>query len=421
MTRILLLVPTGTYRTTDFVRAAGRLDVQVVIGTDRQPALADLMPERPLLLDFRRVEESVERIAVDAAERPFRAIVAVDDGGTLVAALASTRLGLPHNAPAAVAASRDKRRTRDALAAAGLPTPRYRAFPADADPQAVAEAVGYPAVVKPLDLSGSRGVIRADSASELAHAFARVARIVSDPSICPPGQSPQEILVEDYVPGREVALEGLLRGGRLEVLALFDKPDPLEGPYFEETYYVTPSRLEPDRQAGVRASVEAAVSALGLKEGPIHAEARLSGDTAWVLEIAARSIGGLCARTLRFGAGISLEELILRHAAGLPLPDSWLVRERHAAGVLMLPIRDAGVLREVRGVEAARTVAGIEGLQLTIPPGDPVVPLPEGDRYLGFLFARAETPEKVEHALREAHRRLEVAVERKPLASPVPG
>jgi biotin carboxylase len=410
-TRILLLVPIGTYRTSDFVEAAGRLGVAVVIGTDRRPALAELMPERPLVLDFRRVEGSVERIVADAAERPYAAIVPVDDTGTLVAAGAAARLGLPHNPPEAVAASRDKARSRDAFAAAGLPTPRHRVFDAAADPEQVARSVSYPAVVKPIDLSASRGVIRADSPEEMAVAFRRVAALVSDPTVCRPGSSPQAILVEDYIPGREVAVEGLLRGGRLDVLAIFDKPDPLEGPFFEETYFVTPSRLDHGDQAAVRETVTAAVRALGLREGPIHAEARLNQTGPWILEVAARSIGGLCARTLRFGAGISLEELILRHAAGLPLPDEWLLREERAAGVLMLPIRRGGILREVRGVDAAREVAGIEGLQLTVPLGDRLVPLPEGDRYLGFLFARAPTPDAVEAALRQAHARLQVVVD----------
>jgi biotin carboxylase len=411
VSRILLLVPTRTYRTADFIEAARRLGIEVVIGTDRRPALAELMPEPPLVLDLARIDESVRRIAADAAARPYIAIVAVDDGGSLVAAGASARLGLPHNPPEAVAISRDKARSRQAFSAAGLPTPRYRVFPADADPDHVARAVAYPAVVKPTDLSASRGVIRANDPAELAAAFRRVAALVSDPAVCRPGETPQPILVEDYVPGREVAVEGLLRGGRLEVLAIFDKPDPLEGPFFEETYFVTPSRLELEAQRAVREAVDAATAALGLREGPIHAEARLNEDGAWVLEVAARSIGGLCARTLRFGAGISLEDLILRHAAGMTIPDEWLVREDRAAGVLMLPIARGGILREVRGIDAAREVPGIEGLQLTVPLGDQLVPLPEGDRYLGFLFARARTPAAVEHALRQAHARLEVIVD----------
>ena len=217
------------------------------------------------------------------------------------------------------------------------------------------------------------------------------------------------VLVEDFIPGVEVALEGLLRAGTLEVLAIFDKPDPLDGPFFEETLYVTPSRLDADRQREVESAAARAARALGLREGPVHAEVRLNADGAWILEVAARSIGGLCARTLRFGAGVTLEELILRHAAGLDLPPH--DRERSASGVLMLPIRRAGRLREVRGQTGARAVPGIDGLTITVPRGETMVPLPEGDRYLGFLFARAATPDAVERALRTAWAAMEVVVD----------
>jgi len=269
--------------------------------------------------------------------------------------------------------------------------------------------VRFPCVIKPIDLSGSQGVIRADDAEGFAAAFERVAAIVRSPAVCPPGTAPQRLIVERFIPGPEVAVEGLIRGGQLEILAVFDKPDPLDGPFFEETIYVTPSRLAPETLEGLEAATRAAVRALGLTEGPIHAEFRLAAGGPWVLEVAARSIGGLCARTLRFGAGLALEELILRGAAGLALPVH--DREDAAAGVMMLPIPRAGTLREVNGRAEAMAVPGIEGLTITIPPGGRVVPLPEGDRYLGFMFARAETPAEAEAALREAQRRLEIVSE----------
>jgi len=216
-------------------------------------------------------------------------------------------------------------------------------------------------------------------------------------------------LIEDFIAGEEVAVEGLLRGGELEVLAIFDKPDPLNGPFFEETIYVTPSRLSGDRQAEIRATTARAAHALGLTDGPIHAELRLNDGGTWMLEVAARSIGGLCSRTLRFGSGISLEELILQHAAGLPVPSHR--REQAAAGVMMLPIRERGRLRAVEGQHEAKAVPGVEGLVITIPPGEPLVPLPEGDRYLGFMFARAASPDAVEAALRRAHAQLRVVTD----------
>ena len=298
---------------------------------------------------------------------------------------------------------------RRALAQAGVPQPRFALLASGADAAAVADEVGFPCVVKPLSLSGSRGVIRADDAEQARAAAERVRGIL--PAAREPAGAP--LLVESYVPGVEVAVEGLLRAGPLEVLAVFDKPDPLEGPYFEETLYVTPSRLP----AGVLAEVEAvtarAADALGLREGPVHAELRVDGERVSVLELAARSIGGLCSRALRFGAGVSLEEVILRHALGLGLEA--LAREATASGVMMIPIPAAGVLREVGGQEEARAVPGIGGLEITIARGRPVVPLPDGDRYLGFMFARATSADAVERSLRAAHGRLRISIE--PLAA----
>ena len=266
--------------------------------------------------------------------------------------------------------------------------------PFGADVAAVAREVGLPCVVKPLGLSGSRGVIRADDADQARRAAERVWGILSAAREAPGAP----LLLESYLPGEEVAVEGLLRGGRLEVLAIFDKPDPLEGPYFEETLYVTPSRLATGVLAEVEAVTARAALALGLREGPIHAELRVDGERVSVLELAARSIGGLCSRTLRFGAGVSLEQIILRHALGLGLDD--LAREPVAAGVMMIPIPGAGVLRAVEGQDEARAVEGIGALEITIAAGRPVVPLPDGDRYLGFMFARGASAEAVERALR---------------------
>jgi biotin carboxylase len=285
-----------------------------------------------------------------------------------------------------------------------VPQPRFAAAAPGADVAALARAVGLPCVVKPVGLSGSRGVIRADDAEAAAEAAARVRAILEDA-----GEDPEAtLLVEEFAPGREVAVEGLLRGGRLEILAVFDKPDPLDGPYFEETIYVTPSRLEPDALARVEALTAEGARALGLSEGPVHAELRVDGSRVRVLELAARSIGGLCARSLRFGLGVSLEELVLRHALGRSLEG--MRREPEASGVMMLPIPAAGRLERVEGQAQAREVPGIAGLELSIRPGRLVRPLPEGDRYLGFLFARGSTPAEVEAALREAHGRLRVVV-----------
>jgi biotin carboxylase len=406
MARVLLLIPSRTYRAHDFMTAASRLDVEVVVGSEHRPALAGLMGGRHLRLDFEDLSRSRERIVAFAQTHPLAAVVAVDDAGTLLAATAAQALGLPHNPVDAVQAARDKARMRERFAVAGLPTPRYTTVAIDADPQTIAAAVRFPCVVKPLDLSGSQGVVKVEDAASFPGVFTRVVAIIG---ACRPTGMRRSLLIEDFIPGEEVAVEALLRGGELEVLAIFDKPDPLNGPFFEETIYVTPSRLPSDRQRQIIATTARAARALGLTDGPIHAELRLNDRGIWMLEVAARSIGGLCSRTLRFGSGISLEELILRHAAGLPMPSHQ--RESAAAGVMMLPIRNRGRLRAVEGQGEAKEVPGVDGLVITIPRGEQLVPLPEGDRYLGFMFARADSPAAVEAALRQAHAQLRVVTD----------
>ncbi len=292
---------------------------------------------------------------------------------------------------------------RERLAAGGVPVPRYRRFPATTDPLTIAGEVEYPCVVKPLLLSGSRGVIRADDPGEFFAAFRRTRAILEATGLAAAEHS---ILVEQYVPGVEVALEGLLTDGTLDTLALFDKPDPLDGPYFEETIYVTPSRLPAEVQAAVSRRAAEAARAIGLREGPVHAELRIDRDQdeIWTIELAGRSIGGLCSSVLEFGAGMGLEELILRHAAGLPLGST--DRGAAAAGVMMIPIPKRGMLRGVDGLGAAAAVPGVTGIEITAPINQPIVPLPEGESYLGFIFARRPTPAEAETALREAHARL---------------
>jgi len=315
-------------------------------------------------------------------------------GGYHKAAEAAAALGLPHNPPDAVAATKDKAALRSALAGAEVAQPSFRLVA----PGEVPDDLPLPWVAKPRGLSGSTGVIRIDDVADAPATFARIREIAGDPGAT--------LLVETFVPGAELAVEGLLRGGQLEVLAVFDKPDALDGPYFEETIYVTPSRHPTEEVARL---VQQACTAIGLTEGPVHAEARLAPTGPVLLEVAARSIGGLCARTLRFGAGVSLEEVILRHALGLPTEG--LVREGAAAGVMMLPIPRSGTLREVRGQEEARAVDGVVGLEITVPKGRSVRALPEGDRYLGFLFARGGTPAEVEGALRRGHAALDVVID----------
>ena len=404
MDRLLLLLPTTTYRTADFLDAARTLGVDIVCASEKPRTFEAHAPDHLLTVDFADPDAAAARVAELAERRPLNAVVGVDDLTTVAAAAIAERLGLRSNAVAAVAAARDKYQMRQCLAAAGLPIPRFRRILLKDDPFLAARGVAFPCVVKPLALSASRGVIRANNVDQFIAAVRRVGALLQRDDVAASGDTAHYVLAEQYIPGVEVALEGLLVGGTLHTLALFDKPDPLEGPFFEETIYITPSRLPAAVQGAIEQVTARACAALGLVEGPVHAELRVNDAGPWVLEVAARSIGGLCSRTLRFGTGMTLEEIVLRHALGWPIAS--LVRERRPAGVMMIPIPRAGQLADVRGADAAAAVAGVEEVAITAHIGQVLVPLPEGWQYLGFIFARADTPEAVEAALRDAHARL---------------
>jgi biotin carboxylase len=404
MSRILLLLPTRTWRAEAFLAAARSLGVDVTVATDRPLVWADREPDRVITLDLARAEAAADAAVSFAREHPFAAVVGADDATVVVAAAIAARLGLPGDPVAALAAARDKLVQRETLRAAGLPVPRFTRFLLAETPAAVAERIGFPCVIKPLRLAASRGVMRADDVPSLGAAMRRLDVLLASGEVDATGEWRHAALAEAFVPGREVALEGLLENGRLRVLALFDKPDPMDGPFFEETIYVTPSRLAEPGQAAIAHVTRRAAAALGLTRGPVHAELRASHDGPVVIEIAARPIGGLCSRSLRFTGGATLEELVLRSALGMETAQ--LVREGGASGVMMVPIPRAGVLDRIEGAGDAAGVPGIEQVVLTAHPGERLTPFPEGSRYPGFLFARAAEPAAVERALREAHARL---------------
>lgn len=390
--------------------AAEHLGARVVVASEEASTMEPLAEDSLLTLDFLDPEGSAAKVAAFHERYPLNAVVSVDEETAVVASTIGEELGLPHNAPEAARRARLKHEMRNALEAAGVPGPRHRVFETTEDPRRATAEVSYPAVMKPVFLSGSRGVVRVDDEEAFVRGLEWMRGFLADSDVSKRGgELARLVLVEDYVPGEEVALEGLLTDGRLEVLALFDKPDPLEGPYFEETIYVTPSRLPARRQDEILDVTARAAAAIGLHHGPIHAELRLPpGEAPSVIEIAGRSIGGLCSRTLRFGLGLSLEELILRHALGHDVSE--IRREENAAGVMMIPIPRGGVLEEVTGLDDAKSVNAIDEVTITAPLGKRLVPLPEGSSYLGFIFARAETPAEVEAALREAHQRLRFTI-----------
>ena len=404
------------------------MGVNLVLATDRCHVLEDPWKDQAVPIRFQDESESVAAIIRSSGDG-LDGVLAVGDRPAEIAASAAAALGLGLSPPEAVRAAGNKLLTRRRMREAGLPSPAFMAVRVDDPVSVIAERVGLPCVVKPLDMSASRGVVRANTLTELEAALARTRRMLPQPGVAPDG-SPA-VLVEQYVPGREVAVEGVLTQGALQIFAVFDKPDPLEGPFFEETIYVTPAALTDTERQEIADAVSETVAALGLTDGPIHAEGRLNvgnvgqvghvgnDDGVFVLEIAARPIGGLCSKALRFqsvaGDNASLEEVLLRHALGESVTD--YRREDDAAGVMMIPIPREGRFRGVEGVDLARGVRGVEDVVITAKRDQLIQPPPEGGTYLGFIFARGEDPGTVVSALREAHAQLRFEIApRVPLA-----
>jgi biotin carboxylase len=401
-------LPTTTYRTTAFVEAARRLQIDLTVASEQPSTFESVRPDALLTLDFKDLHRALGQVDVFASRYPLDAALGVDDDTVILATAINHAIGRQRNTLEAAGAARDKFLQRTLLSREGIPVPRFSRRTVGADLEAAATQAHYPCIVKPLRLSASRGVMRADDPAGFVAAVERLGAILE--STCDPeDRHTLEYLVEDFVPGHEVALEGLLVGGELHVLALFDKPDPLDGPFFEETIYVTPSRHSKAEQAALIECARRAAAALGLREGPVHAELRFNEKGPWLIELAARPIGGRCSAVLRFGDGsISLEEIVLRHALGMPLPS--LERERSAAAVMMIPVPGAGLLEDFTGIDDAKRVPGVEDVVITAHRGETLVPWPEGSRYPGFIFARGETPDVVERAVREAHRRLHFVI-----------
>ena len=410
MKRLLLFSTTTGYQLRSFDEAAGRAGVEIVFATDRCHQLDDPWRDRALAVRFHDESLSLSAIEAEARRAPFSGVLAVGDRPVVLAALAAERLGLSGNSPAAAAASANKREARRRFDAAGLNVPwHFTLTTADGvapdDPR-----LRFPCVVKPLGLSGSRGVIRANSRDELTAACARIQALLRRPDVrAARAGLDDEMLVEGFIPGREYAIEGVLTDGTLQTFAVFDKPDPLDGPFFEETIYVTPPALEPDACDAIVRTVQKGTRALGLTHGAVHAECRSGADGIVLLEIAARPIGGLCSNALRFEGGLTLEDVLLRHAFGEDI--SACRREDRASAVMMIPIPRRGLLRRVHGVEDARAVRHVEDVRISAKPDQLVEPLPEAGSYLGFIFARAATPEDAEGAVRAAHARLTFVID----------
>ena len=410
--RILILSTTTGYQLRSFGEAATKLGIDLIFATDRCHALDDPWQDEAVAVRFEAEDESVEAVRAAAIQRSIDGVIAVGDRPVVLAARIAGALNLPGNPPEAAAASTNKLQARAQFARAGLLTPWHFAVSTETDPEAVARQASYPAVVKPIGLSGSRGVIRVDTPAEFVAAFKRVRSLLARPEIRAMRLGIEgTIFAEGYMPGREYAVEGLLTQGKFRALAVFDKPDPLDGPFFEETVYVTPPALTSEVERTIVADVARASHALGLTHGPVHAECRVTPRGVFVLEVAARPIGGLCSRVLRFGpeGTITLEELLLRHAAGESVDDT--EREGAASAVMMIPIPKAGILKQVTGIEDARRVPCVEDVRISAKADQLLEPLPEAGSYLGFIFARAAAAREAEDAVRAAHRRLSFAID----------
>jgi ATP-grasp domain/L-amino acid ligase C-terminal domain 2 len=414
MKRVLVFSTTTGYQIRAFDEAAERLGVDLRLASDRCHILDDPWRDHAVPVRFHDVEASLSAIDASLGPGDVHGVLAVGDRPTVLAAHVAQRRGIPWHSPVAAAASRHKLTTRERLRDAGLAVPWFRALPPGvSDPRRLAPP--FPCVIKPAVLSGSRGVMRADGERELVGAVERLRHILASPDVrAMRDPEADTILIESFIAGHEYAVEAVLDDGRFHLLAIFDKPDPLDGPFFEETIYVTPSQAPPHVRSDLVDQVEAACHALGLAHGPVHAECRVGAGRAHVLEVAARPIGGLCARALRFtrqdGQVIGLEELLLRHAVGFSWSE-W-TREAGASGVMMIPIPAGGVYRGVDGEAAALAVEGVTDLQITARPDQTLDPLPEGASYLGFIFAGGVAPCDVETALRQAHRQLRFRIDR---------
>lgn len=403
--RVLVIAPHGSYRTAPFITAAKKLNVDVLIASQGEHSIVSDYVQG-LHVDFSNAEHAIETILGEANQSKFSGIIGTDDVTTELAAKVAEKLSLPHNDPQAVKVAQRKDLARLILRKSNLKIPLFDLLNTKKSLPEQNITVNFPAVIKPVALSASRGVIRVNDNKELEQAVKRVSQMLSA-ELHLKDEVKNTLLLEEFIPGKEIAIEGMLHHGELDVLAVFDKPDPLDGPFFEETYYITPTSYSEEIQKEIKQTVLASCLAYGLKEGPIHAECRINKNGVWILEVAARTIGGMCGRLLSLGTGHSLEELVLLHAMGKRVE---IKKLDSAAGVLMIPIPKAGILKRVEGLLQAQRIPFINDVTIDVREGYELTPLPEGNSYLGFIFAEAPTVAEAEQALRDAHDCLNIVI-----------
>ena len=397
--RLLLISHHNSYRIAPYIKAAKNLGLDITIASQGKHSLVTEVANG-IHIDFADLDSAIAVILEANKAQPFAGILGSDDQTVELAAHTAKALNLPHNPPQAAQYSHRKDLARAQLSLAGCPVPMHCLLDLNRPINRQMTGLPLPCVLKPLNMSASRGVIRADNEDEFLRACERLRPIVASAQ----GEFEQShVLIEEYIDGIEIAYEGYLYRGELHTITIFDKPDPLVGPYFEETIYVTPSALEVDLQLKIKSVLQDACNAYGLSTGAVHAECRIDQDKKiWILEIASRTIGGDCARILD-NENFGIEELAIMLAIEQPveanMPDQ-------ARGVMMIPIREHGLLKRVEGLLDANRVEGIDKIDIIISEGHELVPLPEGNQYLGYIFATADTAEKATAAIREAYAHL---------------
>ena len=409
---LLLLMTTSTYRASAYIDASKKLSINLIIGTNQPDILAHLNPGSSITLDYSKNNQSLEKIIQHAEKFPIQGVLAVDEETLILGSIVANSLGLICNSVESVSATRSKYELRKILSEEGLRNPEFKLISSEENPDLISKSISFPCVMKPTFLSGSRGVIRANNKEEFKDAYFRIKNILDEPELLIRGKDEGKmILVEEYIDGIEVAVEGIIVNREFVPITIFDKPEPMQGPFFEETIYVTPSRLPQSIQKKILKETKNASNAIQLSNGPIHAELRVDcNGNPWIIDIASRTIGGKCSRAIKFLDGISLENIILSHVMGEKIPNIMPISS--SSGVMMIPIPQSGILNGVKGKEEGLQIKGIEEIEITIPLGEKVVQLPEGDRYLGFIFANSEKSEDTIKILKEAHEKLKFNIEK---------
>lgn len=401
---LLLIAPHGSYRTMRYLQAASRLDLNVIIVSEGEHSIVSEYAQG-VHVKFEHPDLALEIILKETINHNIAVVIGTDDSVVELASKVAKHCGLEHNDVNAARLARRKDLARDALKANNTPVPDFQLVSLD-ELLTGRNVQSFPLVIKPIALSASRGVIRVNNQSELLDAARRVTKLLAQQTDLEPIEK-QSVLLEEYIHGEEIAIEGIVDNGRFQLLTIFDKPDPLYGPFFAETFYITPTRLDSEAIDKVCQVVQSACDAYGIKTGPVHAECRLRDAQVYLIEMAARTIGGLCSDILEYGLGCTLEDIVLKQAIGCGSKNTF---SETAAGVLMIPVTQHGILKRIEGLLYASKIEFIEDINIQLRDGYELVPLPEGNSYLGFVFAKAPSYEQVEQALRKAYACLNVVV-----------